>query len=68
MLPEQWKGRDPIARLAKKLLDLNVLDEAQLNAIAAAAVTAVDGAEEFAKASPYPDVSSAFTQVSEDNR
>ncbi|MDQ0799495.1 thiamine pyrophosphate-dependent dehydrogenase E1 component subunit alpha [Arthrobacter sp. SLBN-112] len=65
---EQWKGRDPIARLAKKLLDSNVLDEAQLNVIAAAAVTVVDGAEEFAKASPYPDVSSAFTQVSEDNR
>ncbi|MCW2131236.1 thiamine pyrophosphate-dependent dehydrogenase E1 component subunit alpha [Arthrobacter sp. VKM Ac-2550] len=65
---EQWKGRDPINRLAEKLLTSNVLDQAQLDAIAATAVSAVDGAESFAKSSPYPDVSSAFTQVSEDIR
>lgn len=65
---EQWKSRDPIARLAEKLLESNVLDQEQLEAIAAAAVAAVDRAEAFAKASPYPDVASAFTQVSEDNR
>jgi pyruvate dehydrogenase E1 component alpha subunit len=65
---EQWKGKDPIARLADKLLEANVLDQAQLQGIAAAAVSAVDEAEAFAKASPYPDLSTAFTQVSEDNR
>ncbi|MGK3957538.1 thiamine pyrophosphate-dependent dehydrogenase E1 component subunit alpha [Arthrobacter sp. R4] len=65
---EQWKGRDPIARLSKKLLDAGIVDDKALKEMAAAAVAAVDVAEAFAKASPYPDVSTAFTQVSEDLR
>lgn len=65
---EQAKGRDPIARLAKKLLDANILDDAGLEAVFASATATVDAAEAFAKASPYPDVSTAFSQVSEDYR
>jgi acetoin:2,6-dichlorophenolindophenol oxidoreductase subunit alpha len=65
---EQWKTRDPIAQLTRKLLESNVLDQIQVQGITAAAVSAVDRAEAFAKASPYPAVSNAFTEVSEDNR
>ncbi|MDR6989196.1 pyruvate dehydrogenase E1 component alpha subunit [Paenarthrobacter nitroguajacolicus] len=65
---EQWKRRDPIAKLANRLLESGVLDEAELQSIADSAVAAIDAAEAFAKASPFPDVASAFTQVSEDIR
>lgn len=67
-LVEQWKTRDPIAKMAARLVEANVLDHTQVEGVAANAASAVDGAEAFAKASPYPDVSTAFTQVSEDHQ
>lgn len=63
---EQWKGRDPIARLAANLLEQGVFAQADLDRVVDEAKAVIDDAEAFAKASPYPDIASAFTQVTED--
>ena len=65
---EAWKDRDPIAKLAARLVDHGTLTQQDVDDIAAEAEAAVDAAEAFAKASPFPDISQAFTQVSEDHR
>ncbi|MDQ0864534.1 thiamine pyrophosphate-dependent dehydrogenase E1 component subunit alpha [Arthrobacter globiformis] len=65
---EAWKGRDPIAKLAARLLERAVLTQQDIDAIAQEAIAEVDAAEAFAKASPFPETAEAFTQVSEDNR
>jgi len=61
------KGRDPIAKLAAALLEQRVVTQTDLDSVSSDAVAAVDSAEAFAKASPYPPISEAFTQVSEDH-
>lgn len=64
---EAWKDRDPIAKLAARLIENAVLTQQGIDAIAQKATAQVDAAEAFAKASPYPETAEAFTQVSEDN-
>ncbi|MFP3579330.1 thiamine pyrophosphate-dependent dehydrogenase E1 component subunit alpha [Arthrobacter sp. SIMBA_036] len=64
---EAWKGRDPIASLAARLLAQNVLTQNEIDDISREAAAAVDAAEAFAKASPYPDVADAFTDVMEED-
>jgi len=64
---EEWKGRDPIAALASKLIAAGYLTQDDVTRIANEAVISVDAAEAFAKASPYPARTEAFTQVSEEN-
>lgn len=63
---EEWKGRDPIAGIAARLLKEDILTQSDIDRIADEAATAVDAAQAFAKASPYPDVTEAFTDVSEE--
>jgi len=68
--PEQvnrWRDRDPIVQLTHRLLEQHVLTKENVDDIKAAAVAAVDAAEVFAKASPYPEIATAFTQVEEKN-
>lgn len=65
---ETWKGRDPIARLAATLLERGTMTPQDVEAIVAESDAGVDAAETFAKASPFPEISEAFTQVSEDHR
>jgi pyruvate dehydrogenase E1 component alpha subunit len=64
---EAWKDRDPIAKLAARLLEHSVLTQQVIDAVAEKAAAGVDAAEAFAKASPFPETAEAFTQVSEDN-
>lgn len=64
---EEWKGRDPIASLVARLTERGTLTQQGIDAISEAAVAAVNAAEAFATASPFPDASQAFTQVSEDH-
>jgi acetoin:2,6-dichlorophenolindophenol oxidoreductase subunit alpha len=64
---EEAKGRDPIARLRAAMLDRSSVTQSDVDCVTSAAVAAVDAAEAFAKASPFPQVSEAFTQVSEDH-
>jgi acetoin:2,6-dichlorophenolindophenol oxidoreductase subunit alpha len=52
---EEWKMRDPIARLQRRLLELELIDEAEIAAIQAEARAAIEAAVEFARSSPDPD-------------
>lgn len=60
---DEWRHRDPIAKLAAVLLSAGLLTQDDLDTIARNAVVDVDAAVEFAKNSPVPEVSRAFTQV-----
>jgi len=55
----EWESRDPIARLASLLST----EAAELSAIAEAVETELDGAVEFAEASPFPDVADLADDV-----
>jgi pyruvate dehydrogenase E1 component alpha subunit len=52
---EEWKQRDPITRLQNRLLELELLNEAEITAIQAEASAAIEAAVEFARNSPDPD-------------
>lgn len=60
---EEWRDRDPIAKLAAELMADNSLTQAELDAISSESVELIDAAVEFAKNSPFPDRSEAITQV-----
>lgn len=60
---EEWRGRDPIANLASRLIVAGLAEQAGVDNVSAAAVKDVDAAVAFAKNSPYPDVKEAFTCV-----
>lgn len=64
---EAWKGKDPIATLSGRLLEQNILSQSEIEALTRDAIAAVDAAEAFALASPYPAVADAFTDVIEEN-
>jgi pyruvate dehydrogenase E1 component alpha subunit len=52
---EEWKLRDPITRLQNRLLELELVTEADLTAIHDEALAAIEAAVEFARTSPDPD-------------
>jgi pyruvate dehydrogenase E1 component alpha subunit len=52
---DEWKQRDPIARLRGRLLALDLLSEMEAAAIEAEARAAIEAAVEFARGSPDPD-------------
>jgi acetoin:2,6-dichlorophenolindophenol oxidoreductase subunit alpha len=58
---EEWKGRDPLARLAGSLVAAGAGDE--LGVIDARVRDQVEAAFQFAEASPFPELSSAYTDV-----
>ena len=58
---EQWRRRDPIARLAEAMAAAGAGTE--LGAIDARVHDEVESAFRFAEASPYPEVASAYTDV-----
>lgn len=60
---QQWKDKDPIAFLAARLISEGVLTEDGWQAMQDEVLAEVQEAEEFARNSPYPDVSTAFTDV-----
>lgn len=65
---EEWKKRDPIPRLRREIIESGMASAAELDALEAEVQAVVDQATEFAKASPYPDVAEATTNVySSDN-
>jgi pyruvate dehydrogenase E1 component alpha subunit len=59
----EWRKRDPIELLGKRLLDAGVLDEAALRELDEAAVARVDEAVAFADASPFPAPESLYDDV-----
>jgi TPP-dependent pyruvate/acetoin dehydrogenase alpha subunit len=59
---DAWAGRDPIVRHREALLADHV-EAATLERIDAEAIAELDAAVEFARNSPEPDLSTAFTDV-----
>jgi TPP-dependent pyruvate/acetoin dehydrogenase alpha subunit len=58
-----WRGRDPIARQSRRLLDAGVLTEGELAHLQQRADAVVDAALAFAQNSPWPDVREVTTDV-----
>lgn len=57
---QDWKCKDPIPRLANKLLNQHVLDKAMLKKMEDELQAEVSAAFEFAEASPFPYSDKAF--------
>src|SRR5215469_3517588 len=64
---EYWKKRDPIARMAKYLLQKHWLTAKENNDLIASTQNEIDEDREFADASPYPEGSTAGERVICDN-
>ena len=59
---EEWMKKDPVVLYRIRLLQLGIA-EAKLDEIDAAAMATLEAATEQAKASPLPEVASAYTDV-----
>lgn len=57
-----WLSRDPVARAARALLGLGVSED-EIRAVAGRVESELAGALEFARSSPYPDVSELARHV-----
>ena len=65
---QQWRtSRDPIGFFEKKLLDLNLATQAQLDENDARATEIAEDAAEFAENSPTPELEELYTDVMVDN-
>jgi pyruvate dehydrogenase E1 component subunit alpha len=65
---QQWRtSRDPIGFFEKKLLDLNLATQAQLDENDARATQLAEDAAEFAENSPDPELEELYTDVMVDN-
>ena len=60
---EQWRGRDPIAILASRLLSEGSVEQSTLDEIRAAAVAEVRAAYERGRVAPEPDPAALFEDV-----
>lgn len=58
-----WRGRDPIARQSRRLLEAGVLTDGELAHLQQRADAVVDAAVAFAQNSPWPDVRELTTDV-----
>jgi TPP-dependent pyruvate/acetoin dehydrogenase alpha subunit len=58
-----WRGRDPIARQSRRLLEAGVLTEGELAHLQQRADAVVEAALAFAQNSPWPDVRELTTDV-----
>jgi len=52
---DEWQQRDPIMRLQRRLLELELIDEPEIAAIQAESRAAIEAAVEFARSSADPD-------------
>jgi acetoin:2,6-dichlorophenolindophenol oxidoreductase subunit alpha len=60
---EAWKGRDPIAQVARQLRDQGDLDDAGFQALDRDVMGAIERAVAFAEASPFPQPEKATDDV-----
>ncbi|MGB3413824.1 MAG: thiamine pyrophosphate-dependent dehydrogenase E1 component subunit alpha [Microbacteriaceae bacterium] len=60
---DSWRAKDPVAQLKQKLIDAAVISEADFEQLQADIVAEIDEVVAFAKASPFPAVETAFTDV-----
>ncbi|SHJ10418.1 pyruvate dehydrogenase (acetyl-transferring) E1 component subunit alpha [Desulfofundulus thermosubterraneus] len=59
----EWKKKCPIQRFGTSLLEMNIASREELDAISAEVKEQIKNAVEFARKSPYPDVSELTTDV-----
>lgn len=60
---EQWKARDPVAKLEGQLVEMNMLSSGDVKAMEAEIRTETDEAFCFAEDSPFPSPEQAFTRL-----
>jgi acetoin:2,6-dichlorophenolindophenol oxidoreductase subunit alpha len=60
---EEWEKKDPIVRLRRRILELNLATEPDLNRIHEEARIEIEAAEKFAKESPYPTREEIFQDI-----
>jgi len=60
---EEWRKRDPIGMLEKKLLENDAADEGKLDEIRSEAKELIDEAVKFADESEEPDIDELYTDV-----
>lgn len=60
---EAWLKKDPIPRLAAKIIELKYASQAELDKIEADAEAEIEAAVKFAQASPIPSPEDVFTDV-----
>lgn len=60
---QQWRDRDPIARLVATLIEAGALTQEGWLAMQAEVSSEMDAAEQFARNSPFPDATAATTDV-----
>lgn len=60
---EEWRAKDPVAKLQNRLIEEGVLTAADIEKLEADITAEIDDVVEFAKNSPYPAVETAFTDV-----
>ncbi|MEV7004949.1 thiamine pyrophosphate-dependent dehydrogenase E1 component subunit alpha [Streptosporangium sp. NPDC051022] len=60
---DEWRGREPIVRFRRYLVDTGAATEEELDRIDAEELAAVDAAVAFADASPFPDADEALAHL-----
>jgi 2-oxoisovalerate dehydrogenase E1 component len=60
---KEWRERDPIQRLARRLVEASVATQEEVDAVLAHAQEAIERATEFALSSPMPDPSEVANDV-----
>lgn len=59
----EWKERDPITVLSKRLLEEKLATQEELDEMAAKAAKTIENATTFGLESPYPDVSELYNDI-----
>ena len=60
---EEWHQRCPVENFEKKMLDASLIEKTQINQMRCDIQEEVESAFEFAKSSPFPNASQAFSNI-----
>jgi len=60
---EEWKRKDPIENLRRKLIGMNILSEEEDGHVKSDATRLIDEAVQFAKTSPFPNPTEAMNDI-----
>jgi len=60
---EEWLAKDPIKRLRSKLLEANIMSEAEMEEVEREVTAEIEEAVKFALESPYPELEEALEDV-----
>lgn len=60
---DSWRPRDPVDRVKREVVERGIMAPADVEALEASVIAAIDEAEAFAKASPHPTVDQLMTDI-----